>query len=377
MLRPPPLQLKLDNRFPYPLKSAKPWKPQKSSFVSQLYKANWKNPIIAVAGLNALRFAFATYNAFQDAAVDDMEEAENLSLVSIALGAMYMISSVIEIYGIIGVSMQRLSMIRVYLYLSLLACLLIIGAGVLNGVSYFTFAEELVMECVALATDGLGYQKSLFRGRPWPASVFPLTFREARRQCVYAWVHQSWYQVASVFLFFVIPAVIYYILVYAYYRQIINPNHSACLINTYGTDDNGHHRPAPSGRLEAYSQVGYTRVADGISIKNGSNISIRNGMTSSRLEHAQNLLSPRRRPAQVLKSLRGLGTSSHRSTSTSSTSTSSTSRQKKPPFTSRSLKRDHRPPPLIQSPSPIGLSPGPPSYGPSRVYAAFAAPVLS
>ena len=33
------------------------------------------------------------------------EEAENLSIVSIALGAMYMISSVIEIYGVVGVSM--------------------------------------------------------------------------------------------------------------------------------------------------------------------------------------------------------------------------------------------------------------------------------
>jgi len=369
-LRPPPLQLKLDNRFPSPVKSAKQLK---SSFVSQLYKANWKNPIIVVAGLNTLRFIFAAYNAFQDAAVDDLEEADNLFLVSLALAAMYILASVIEIYGVVSVSMQRLNMIRLYLYFSLLASALIMGAGVLNGVSYFTFAEELVWECVGLATDGRGYQKSLFRGRPWPVSVFPLAVHDAHKQCVYAWVHQSWFQVSSVFVFSVIPAVIYFVLVYAYYRQTINPHHSACLINTYGSDRGA---PSASGRMEACSQLGYTRVAardNSVSTRNGNtHLSNRNGMTTSRLEHAHNLLSPRRRTAQVPKSVRGVGASS--------VGTTAIGISKKPPFVSRSLQRDRRPPPLIQSPSPIGLSlsPGPPSYyGRSKVYAAFAAPVPS
>jgi hypothetical protein len=369
MLRPPALQLKFDNRFPHPVKSPKPSKPT-SSFVSQLYKANWKNPIIAVAGLNALRFAFAAYNAFQDAAVDHLEEADNLFLVSLALGAMYIIASVIEIYGIISVSMQRLNLIRLYLYFSLLACVLIIGAGVLNGISYFAFGEELVLECVMLATDGLGYRKSVFRGQLWPISGFHLTVHDARNQCVYAWVYQSWFQVTSVFLFSVFPAVIYYVLVYAYYRQTINRNHSACLINTYDNEP-PNHQTAPLGRMETYSQVGYTRVAgrdNEISQRNDSaHVSSR---ANSRLEYAHNLLSPRRRTAQVPKSLRGVGVNSHQSNNLAPVN-------KKLPFVSRSLKRDHRPPPLIQSPSPIGLSPGPPSYGRSKVYAAFAAPVPS
>jgi hypothetical protein len=377
MLRPPPLQLKLDNRFPHPVKSAKQVK-SSSSFVSQLYKANWKNPIIVVAGLNTLRFVFAAYNTFQDAAVDDLEEADNLFLVSIALGAMYILASVIEIYGVVSVSMQRLSMIRLYVYFSLLASALIMAAGILNGVSYFTFAEELVWECVGLATDGRGYQKSLFRGRPWPGSVFPLALHDARKQCVYAWVHQSWFQVSSVFVFSVFPAVIYFVLVYAYYRQTINPNHSACLINTYGSDETRSHRGAPSAssRMEACSQLGYTRVArrdNGVSTRNGNtHVSNRNGMTTSRLEHGYNLLSPRRRTVQVPKSVRGVGTNSVGATAIGV--------NKKPPFVSRSLQRDRKPPPLIQSPSPIGLSlsPGPPSYyGRSKVYAAFAAPVPS
>jgi len=300
-----------------------------------------------------------------------LEEADNLFLVSLALGAMYIIASVIEIYGVISVSMQRLNMIRIYLYFSLLACVMVIGAGVLNGISYFTFAEELVLECVSLATDGRGYQKSLFHDRPWPASVFALTVHDARKQCVYAWVHQSWYQVSSVFLFSVFPALIYFGLLYAYYQQTTNRNHSACLINTYG-DDRSNHRSALLGLMETRSQVGYNNQRDNI-----THVSSRTGMTSGRMERAHNLFSPRRRTVQVPKSIRGVGVSNHHQNNNNNNKVVVIPVNKKPPFVSKSLKRDHRPPPLIQSPSPIGLSPGPPSYRRSKVYAAFAAPVLS
>ncbi|KAF8961421.1 hypothetical protein BDZ97DRAFT_1905547 [Flammula alnicola] len=352
MIRPPPLQLKLDNRFPHPVRT--PSQPKSKSFVSQLYKASWKNPIIAVAGLNGLRFAFASHNAFLDAVVDDAEVAENLTKVSIALGVMYMIAFLIEIYGIIGVSMQRLSLIRVYLYLTFFASALVTGAGVLNGVSYFAFAEELMWECISLATEGRAYEKSLFRSRPWPGSVFAVRESEARKQCVYAWVHQSWSQVASVFLFSLVPAVIYYLLVYTYYRQTTDPKHSANLL---------HNRSGGRSTREAtYSQV---------------------GSSSSRLAGPSRPQSTTRqragasRRAQVQRSLRGVGVGA--STSGSSTNGTAAVVGAKRTFTSRSLKRDHRPPPLLQSPSPVGLglTPGPPSYRPSRVYAAFAAPVPS
>ena len=197
------------------------------------------------------------------------------------------------------------------------------------------------------------------------SAVLVLIFFFADVECVHAWLQQSWFQVSSVFLFSVFPALIYYVLVYAYYRQTVNRNHSACLINTYG-DDRSNHRSAPLGRVEAYSQVGHINQRH-----NNTYASSRNGMTSSRMEHAYNLLSPRRRTVQVPKSVRGVGNSNHQSNKVGNPV------NKKPPFVSKSLKRDHRPPPLIQSPSPIGLSPGPPSYGPLKVYAAFAAPVLS
>jgi len=355
MIRPPPLQLKLDNRFPHPVRT--PSQPKSKSFVSQLYKASWKNPVIAVAGLNALRFAFACHNAFADAIVDDAEVAENLTKVSIALGVMYLTAFLIEIYGIIGVSMQRLGLIRAYLYLTLIASVLATAAGVLKGVAYFSFAEEILYECISLAMEGRTAEKSLFRSRPWPSAPYGMARSAARKQCVYAWVHQSWAQVVAVFLFSFIPAVVYYIMVYAYYRQTTTPNHSANL--------QPRHRGAgaQSTREASYAQVSYARV--------GGADTTSAGLTTASVPRGG--AGPSRRGAQIVqRSMRGVGGSS-----TSSTAAASVSGTSKRTFVSRSLQRPHRPPPLMQSPSPVGLgqTPPPPSYRPSRVYAAFAAPV--
>ncbi|KAF9484319.1 hypothetical protein BDN70DRAFT_798044 [Pholiota conissans] len=360
MIRPPPLQLKRDiltcssPSATDPVRT--PSKPKSKSFVSQLYKASWKNPVIAVAGLNALRFAFACHNAFADAIVDDAEVAENLTKVSIALAVMYSTAFLIEIYGIIGVSMQRLGLVRAYLYLTFLASVLVTAAGVLKGVAYFTFAEEILYECISLAMEGRTAEKSLFRSRPWPSSIYGMRHGAARKQCVYAWVHQSWSQVAAVFIFSFIPSVIYYIMVYAYYRQTITPNHSANLkINNPG---------AHSSR-----EVGYTRVGGG-----GDDSSV--GLLTSARNASQSVArqrgaaaGPSRRQQTAQRSIRGVSTAA----TTASTFVTTSKRT----FVPRSLQRPHRPPPLLQSPSPVGLAqtPPPPSYRPSRVYAAFAAPV--
>jgi hypothetical protein len=368
MIRPAPLQLKLDNRFPYQIKT--PSQPKSKSFVSKLYIASWKNPVIAVAGLNGLRYAFAAHNAIQDAIVDDEEDADNLLMVSLTLGVMYLFAFFIEIYGITAVSMQRLSLIRVYLYLAFLASLLVIGAGITRGVSYFSFAEELVLECVSLAVDGRAYERSTFRSPPWPGSVFAIEENFARKQCVYAWVHQSWSQVASVFIFAFLPSALYYFMVFTYYQQTTDPKHSANL------QHNHPHLRAGGGvgssREGAYAQVGYSRVGEQQANEASS--------SSTQQPSARLRTGARRSQTQnTRRSQRGVGVSTSNHINAGSTAGST-----KRTFTSRSLQRSHRPPPLIQSPSPVGFAtPGPPSYSNknstannrSRVYAAFAAPV--
>jgi hypothetical protein len=370
MIRPPPLQLKFDNRFPEPIRTPGQLSKSRPSFVTQLYKASWKNLVIALAGLNGLRYTFSCYIAFGDAIVDKEEGAEHLFSVSLALCAIYVISFFIQIYGIIGVSLQRLSLVRVYLYLTLFVLLLITTAVVLKAVTYFTLGEELVLECVTLAIEGRGWQKSLFRAHPWPVTVVPYPEKLAEKQCLFAWRQHSWNHIAAVLLFHFIPAMVYYLLVHTYYKQTIKPSHAACLL--------------PVGGIATASVVGnggqrrgYSRIAP-----NHGSDDDDEGMTTARL------LGPgtQRRvtqPVSVVPYTKRLTTDSSggdlqqgQSKRTSST------------FVSRGIVRKHRPPPLVPSPSPLGLNsstPGAPSYnnnynnrgGPSRVYAAFAAPVNS
>jgi len=380
MIRPPPLQLKYDNRFPLPMKT--PSKPKSSSFFSQLYKANWKNGIIAVAGLNGFRYAFATYNALADAATDEEEFFYNLYKVSLALAVIYLFSFFIEVYGVVSVGLQRLRLVRAYLYLTCLSSLLVTAAGILQGVTYFMLAEDIVMECAALATQGRGYEKSLFRSRPWPNSIFRLREAQAQKHCTYAWVHQSWSQVASVFLFFLLPSVIYALLVYTYYRQTVDPKHTANLQHNRSPLPRGRttRRPAMAQRGATngsnYPAVGYAPLGNSSPSRQSDNASINNGLTTSRLQAGSAYSRPLRGGAPPQATTKAKGADN--------TNTN--------PFATKGIKRSRRPPPLIPSPSPVGFSPGAPAFyaaggargvvgagraGASRVYAAFAAPVGS
>lgn len=239
---------------------------------------------------------------------------------------------------------------------------------------------------------GRGYEKSLFRSRPWPNTVFRLTKVQARKRkslhllpspsfahptphitdCTYAWVHQSWTQIASVFLFSLIPSVIYYLVVYTYYRQTTDPHHPANLQHTRTRTQRQRTQGAAGGvgagrggeqaSQAVYPNVGYSRLAN----PSTTDVWIDQGMTSSRLQAVPG-------PSQL---------SSRRQTTNANANAAAATSSSHP---TKGIKRSRRPPPLIPSPSPLGLNdtPGAPAYecvpprGRSRVYAAFAAPVGS
>lgn len=181
-------------------------------------------------------------------------------------------------------------------------------------------------------------------------------------------MHQSWSQVASVFIFGFIPSVLHYVMVYTYYRQTTDPKHPANLQHNHPHLRES--RVGGSSREAGYSQLGYSRVG----ANDGSSSST--GLLAVPHPSARLRTSARRSQAQNTRSQRGVSASS--SSHNVEGSTAGTSKRT---FASRGLQRSHRPPPLIQSPSPVGFTPGPPSYNNvnkrSRVYAAFAAPVPS
>ncbi|TFK28242.1 hypothetical protein FA15DRAFT_634091 [Coprinopsis marcescibilis] len=341
-IRPAPLKLKYDNRFPLPIPSAK--KPVKQqSFFATLYKANWKNVIIALAGLNVLRYAYASYNAYEDAKVDLTEHASKLATVSIALCVMYAVAVTIEIYGIIGVSAKTMVLTRAYAFLAFISAVLVTTASVMRAASFFLNAEELMYECVSLALTGHSYTKSNFRGHLWPGTTSPVGLRQARKQCVSAWTQVSWTQIVAVFIFGFFPAMIHYLMVYTYYRQTTDASHSAYLMN-YQPVSQGN----PRRKQREQRNGGYTRVAN----------STEGDMPQT------NPRSARRRNNRAGNGSVAIGASAAAPTAA----------------TSRGINRPHRPPALTQLEGPIftpqkgiilqsasmmssWLSPGPPTYG--------------
>ncbi|KAH6877374.1 hypothetical protein BKA70DRAFT_1346279 [Coprinopsis sp. MPI-PUGE-AT-0042] len=343
-VRPPPLKLKYDNFKPLPLPSArKP--PVNDSFFAKLYKANWRNMVIGIAGLQALRYAYQAYTAYNDSEIDRFEHAPQLAVISVALCVMYSLSVVIELFGVIGVASQRFAFVRAYAFLAFLSAVLVTAASVLKTASFFLNAEELMYECVALALTGKVFAKSQFRGRMWPS--YAMGLRQAQNQCVNAWTHQSWAQIVYVFLFGFMPCMLHYLLVYTYYRQTTEVSHAAYLVarqpNSRGSNS---HR----GR-----NGGYARVSDG-------------DVPCAEVTGRQR---PEGRATQRSARLRANASQRAGTTAIASQAVAPTS---------RGLNRPNRPPALVQPEPPIfsaqvgallqsataissWLSPGPPAYG--------------
>jgi len=227
---------------------------------------------------------------------------------------------------------------------------------VLKTASFFLNAEELMYECVALALTGQVYQKSQFRSRPWPG--FTTGLRLAQKQCVAAWTHESWSKVICVFIFGFMPSLIHYLLVYTYYRQTTDANHSAYMI---------HQKAAPSnntGSMRPQNNGGYARVATNISDAPYA------GVVQVETITTRNQRSARHRS----------NATSQRAAAAGMTTVMPTAAQ----YSTRGIKRAHRPPALVSLEPPIfspqrnvilqsaaalssWLSPGPPAYGANNV----------
>jgi hypothetical protein len=308
MIRPPPLHLKYDNRFPHPLRTPKNPKAQGRSFASTLYLASWKNVVIAFAGLNGLRFILAAHTHFEDAITDDLEISHNLAKISTTLGLIYVFASLVDLYGILSVSMQRPKLIQTYLYLTLLSSLMLISAGVLKGMVYLSFSEELMWECVSLATKGQAFERSTFRADSWPGKFAPVSESLARKGCIASWQTSSTplTQLLTLLIFTLLPTALGCVLVSGYARQVRERGHAAFLGDHY-------HDGGGSGYMRVASAL--TRTAQQIGMRAAGSV----------------LPRPRVPP------------------------------QGGPPpraNASQGLKRAHRPPPLVPSPESFGVGDG-------------------
>ncbi|KAJ7597709.1 hypothetical protein C8J56DRAFT_1159558 [Mycena floridula] len=227
MTRPPPLQLRLDNMLPN-----LGIQPPKSLF-TRIYETNWRGLVLALSVINALRFALQAVcdnNSFHDVDVDHDQHLLNLAHVSFTLSVMYTWACIIEIYGVFTSLFPRQCLIRAYTVLSFLSILLVTAAGMINTIAYFMFADDLVKECVALASTGKMDMRSLFRSEAWRTNYAnPIPTGIAQTQCLTTFHKESATQVLSVILFSLIPSTICFLIVWTWGRQVRDSGHAAYL----------------------------------------------------------------------------------------------------------------------------------------------------
>jgi len=224
MTRPPPLQLRLDNMLPN-----MGIQPPKSLF-TRIYETNWRALVLALSTINALRFALQANNSFHDVDVDHDQHLLNLAHVSFTLSVMYTWACVIEVYGVFSSLFPRQCLIRAYTVLSFLSILLVTAAGMINTIAYFMFADDLVKECVALASAGKMDMRSLFRSEAWRTNYAnPVPAGIAQTQCLTTFHSESATQILSVILFSLVPSTVCFLIVWTWGRQVRDSGHVAYL----------------------------------------------------------------------------------------------------------------------------------------------------
>lgn len=228
-------------------------------------------------------------------------------------------------------------------------------------------------ECASLAADGTLDTKSLFvrllhficqcsisscsfqRGSPWPTSK-ALSGDDAKAsksrtqclsinvsqpyfflECLHAWSEEAFSQVLSVFFFSLLPSLLYYCLVYTYYRQSTDPQHPASL-----RDQVNGHRSAI--RMEAFPGASYSPLYNTYSDGRPATLasSMESNRRSTRDPSPQKKTSTSKTPAKSAKTSRPAALVA-------------SSKLPSPRFVSSFV---------IDSASTFTMSPGPPSFGP-------------
>lgn len=227
---PPPLQLEDDNtRYGRQLLQSRVV--EKDSFFSQVYETNWRKLVIVVASINLIRYFFSALLialSFKELeTIDDALHSRKRTAIFATVGLMYIGTGLIELFGIVSTAMRRLRLIRIYVHMAFGSVLAVTVTGILVAFAYFEFAEDVVKQCVSIASTGKIVVKLLYRRTP---DKHPITSaQDAQMQCFNAWSSESSTQILYVFVFYFLPSACTCLLMYIYYRQCTDPYHPATL----------------------------------------------------------------------------------------------------------------------------------------------------
>lgn len=352
---------------------------------------------MALSTINALRFALQANNSFHDADVDHDQHFLNLARISFTLGVMFSWACIIEIYGVFSSLFPRPCLIHAYTLFALLSVLVVTAAGMISTIGYFMFADDLVAECVTLASTGRMDMRSLFRSDAWRTSYgIPIPAGNAQTQCLETFHSESTTQILSVLLFSLVPSTICFLVVWTWSRQVRDPGHVAYLGESrfcglgrgvYCFGGGQRHSGRSAIRMEEYSPLYNSYTPQPTTAHSHHATTRESGRTTNRSKGKAPAKSNKGNTKSFTKALNPKGmkaSSSSRSKSkrasglTDSMSTLSTktrSTRGSPPealpvvsemtqmhHNASVTENFHTMSPFALSPSPYGISPGPPSF---------------
>jgi len=193
------------------------------SMARSIYSRNLRPVVIAIGGLSALWTLLWAISSFQDVNLDKDNNFPNLANFSIALGAMYTLTCVIEVFGVFAAVTQRLPLVKAYAGASVVSGIVVTAASLMGVVVHFIDKNDIIKECTKVSTGStLNYRFGLFGS----SSQDTLSQSEAAAFCQDGWDHASWSNIISL-LFEIFLGILFSVIAIAYYRQLLDPTSAA------------------------------------------------------------------------------------------------------------------------------------------------------
>ncbi|KAK7042494.1 DBR1 domain-containing protein, partial [Favolaschia claudopus] len=187
---------------------------------NRVYRTNLRPLVLAVSALAALWTLLSCIGFFRSISTDKSEGVPKLATFAIVLGAVYIVLSLIEISGFVAALTQRLPLVRIYAYLSLVGIFLTVAGGIFQVVVHFTSKSDILKECTSL-TNGRTVAIYPF-GFFGPSRHDTISVAEADAWCRDAYNRNSWQDIVSL-LIYIFLSVSFSMLAWGYYRQVLDP----------------------------------------------------------------------------------------------------------------------------------------------------------
>jgi hypothetical protein len=217
-----------------------------------MYNRSLRPVVIFVGFFAGLWALLSGISSFRDLSIDKAHEAR-LAVFDIVLGSLYFGTMAIEIFGIVAAFLQRLPLVRIYAFLSLVAALIITTTEIIRVVIHFVFKDELINECTMLSTG----QEIVYRFGLWgPVSSEVLTPEEASIFCNRAWSNDSTNEIIWLFISgfysFILSSI-----AFAYYRQLVDPHSAVNSARDFPSTQPLHYNPPYESSSANLPELGY------------------------------------------------------------------------------------------------------------------------